>query len=489
MTRLFTAVLLCLGLGCRSIEPVFDAKTDTRPNAEQYEAPRLLDDATTHELSRLPQIGHQATRDDRVQRASHVQSAKVLPPEPPLPESLPEPFVADASVAADALTLEQLVDMAMTTNPAVARAGARLGALRGMWIQVGLPPNPTLGYAGEDVGLEGSAGQQGGFVTQRFVRGRKLALNRAVVSQQIFEAEQRLAAVEQRAETDVRAGFYRVLIAQRQIDLARELLNISRQAVETSEALLRAREVSEVAVLQNSMQAKDAQILVRRAEIEYTAAWNHLAAIVGNPDMQSRPLSGDLEQPPDDLSRDDVLDRLLRQSPELAEAVAELSTRRMMFRRALAEVKTDVNVQVSVRQEAITDDVLTNVNVGVPIPIWDRNQGAVRQARAQIVEAERNIERLELQLRDRLIDEFKRYEGARYEVEMYSAEILPRARRSLDLVTRGYEQGEIGYLSQLAAQRLFFETNLSYMRAQRDLWDTRLRIEGLLLDDSLNDET
>ena len=191
--------------------------------------------------------------------------------------------------------------------------------------------------------------------------------------------------------------------------------------------------------------------------------------MIGNPNLEQQPLAGDLEQGVDVIVWDDVLDQLLRQSPEIASAAAELSRARLAFQRALAQVKPDIGVQATVQHETITDDVLTAVQVGIPLPIWDRNQGAVRQARAEIIAAERNIERLELQLRDRLVDEFKRYGSSRYEVEMYSSEILPKARRTLDLVTRGYEQGEIGYLGQLAAQRTFFQTNLSYMRAQAEI--------------------
>jgi cobalt-zinc-cadmium efflux system outer membrane protein len=375
----------------------------------------------------------------------------------------------------------------MTNNPAIARAVANIGALRGKWVQVGLPPNPTIGYAAEDIGLENTAGRQGGFVRQQLITGGKLRLNRAIVSQEIAEAEQKLAAVQQRVVTDVRAGYYRVLIAQRQIELARELLKISQQAVDTSEALLRAREVNEVAVLQNSLQAQDAQILLRRAVNEHSAAWKHLSSVVGDPELARAPLLGDLQQGIDPLEWEDVLGRLLRQSPEMARAAAALTRARRKLARALVQFKPDVNVQATVQQESITDETLAAVQVGLPVPIWDRNQGAIRQARADIFAAERNIDRLELQLRDRLADEFNRYQSARYEVELYSSEILPKARRTLDLVTRGYQQGEIGYLNQLAAQRTFFETNLSYMRAQRQLWNARLRINGMLLDDSLGE--
>ena len=184
-------------------------------------------------------------------------------------------------------------------------------------------------------------------------------------------------------------------------------------------------------------------------------------------------------------SWDEALQRLLSDSPEIAAAFADLHRARWTLRRACAEVTPNVNVQVAVHHDAPADDVVTGLQVGVPVPILNRNQGAIRQARAEIAAAERNIERLELELRERLAGAFKQYADSRFEVEKYSLEILPKAKQTLDLVTRGYRQGEVGYLEQLTAQKTYFQTNISYIEALRDLWRGTIRIDGLLLQGSL----
>ena len=88
-------------------------------------------------------------------------------------------------------------------------------------------------------------------------------------------------------------------------------------------------------------------------------------------------------------------------------------------------------------------------------------------------------------LRERLAEAFRQYANARFEVDKYSREILPMSEKTLNLVTRGYRQGEVGYLDQLTAQRTFFQTNLSYIAALRELWRAKLKIDGLLLEGSL----
>ena len=55
-----------------------------------------------------------------------------------------------------AVTLQELEQMALTSNPAVAQADARIRALRGRWVQAGLPPNPSAGYMASEIGNEGT---------------------------------------------------------------------------------------------------------------------------------------------------------------------------------------------------------------------------------------------------------------------------------------------------------------------------------------------
>ena len=123
--------------------------------------------------------------------------------------------------------------------------------------------------------------------------------------------------------------------------------------------------------------------------------------------------------------------------------------------------------------------------MSVPIPLWDRNQGGIRQAQAEVTGAKQNVERVRLSLNRRLASVFRDYSDAAVTAENYSSEILPLAGRTFELVQKGYKQGEVGYLDLLAAQQTFSQTNLSYLDALGSLWASYLQIDGLLLDGSL----
>jgi cobalt-zinc-cadmium efflux system outer membrane protein len=74
---------------------------------------------------------------------------------------LPHPPGITAQSDDGILTLEELERLALANNPTLAQAQARIQAARGNWVQVEIKPNPVIGYAANEIGNEGEAGQQG----------------------------------------------------------------------------------------------------------------------------------------------------------------------------------------------------------------------------------------------------------------------------------------------------------------------------------------
>jgi cobalt-zinc-cadmium efflux system outer membrane protein len=121
----------------------------------------------------------------------------------------------------------------------------------------------------------------------------------------------------------------------------------------------------------------------------------------------------------------------------------------------------------------------------MPIPIWNRNQGGITQAGHEALAAARALEKLELDLQQRLAAVFQRYQTARAQVDRYSQAIVPNSRENLDLVRKAFAAGEYDFLQMLIAQRTFAQTELAYVEALQDMHVAALEIEGLLLSNSL----
>lgn len=420
-----------------------------------------------------------------------AQQPVVVQPLPPVLQVgglIPTPEGLPAVPPHGALTLTDLEQMGLVANPSVARAAALVGAARGQWVQVGLLPNPTVGYLGQQLGSGGLAEQHGVQFSQDFVRGGKLRLSRAVAEQQIAKAEQELVAQQQRVITDVRIGFYQVLLAQRQIELTDNLTLISRQGANTVDGLFRAKEASRSDVLQAQLELENSQILVQNSRYRYDAAWRSLTVVVGHPELLPQPLAGDAFAAPREFNYQDSLRRLLTASPEVAIAMTEIDLARTTLARARVEPIPNISFQglVNPVDNGIFGRSDGGVSLSMPIPILNKNQGAILRAQQEIVAAERAMQQLEFDLQNRLAPTFERYASARNQVERYRSTILPAAQESLNLVRQTYQAGEANFLNLLTAQRTFSQMNLNYLQALQSLRVSEAEIEGLLLSGSLS---
>ncbi len=395
------------------------------------------------------------------------------------------PGTAPAQPSGGTFTLSELEDLALATNPTLQQAAAEVMRLEGIWQQVGLKPNPIFGYQAAEIGNEGSAGQQGLFLGQEFVRGDKLELNRAAAGNAVAQARWNRETQQQRVLNTVRRRFYETLGATKTFELAKELQGLAEESARISRELEQAGEGTQLQVLQAEIEARNNQLLLNNARIRRRAALQRLAVAVGNPELQPQDLVGSLDQTPPGLEFDDVWNWLIERSPELQAAYYAVHRARWAIRRAEAEPIPNVEGQLGIAQDYATNDFVVNLQIGIPIPYHNRNQGNITAAQAEHIRACREIERLRLDLRDRLVAAFQNYQVSKTQADAYREEILPLAKKNLELVRRGYEQSQLDYLQLLTAQRTYFRRSLEAVNARTALWLSVVRIQGLVIAEGL----
>lgn len=407
-------------------------------------------------------------------------------------QAIPTPWVVDngapigmapnpAAAPTGSLSIAQVEQMAERHNPTLAQALRQIQALCGQQVQVGLYPNPVIGYQAEEIGDNGRAGQHGMFVRQEIVTANKLGLNRAVTSHAVRQAEWDWQMQRQRVLNDVRARAYEVLAAQQTVAITEELVRIGEAAVVVAEKLNKAREVSQVDVLQAQVEANTAKLQLYAARKTHAAAWRRMAVVAGVPDLPPAPLADSLHENLPNLSWNEIVTALLSESPQIAYARTGVERARCAVARACAGRIPNIEAGGAVRYNDDSNDTTVSLQVGVPLMIFDRNQGNIMQANAELLAAQREVERIELALQDRLAEVYRDYDVAHAQVEQYQHDILPYARQSLELTRVGYEQGEFSYLELLTAQQTFSRTNLAYVERLRELWLAAVQIDGMLL--------
>ena len=129
--------------------------------------------------------------------------------------------------------------------------------------------------------------------------------------------------------------------------------------------------------------------------------------------------------------------------------------------------------------------MIADFQVGMPLPTVDWNQGNIRKARSEIVIASASVEQKVIQLRQRLIKNYRDYAKAKLHVDAFSNSILPKSEKSLELITDGYRSGELNFLQVLTAQRTYFQAQLEYLDRLKTLRAQAILVEGQLLNASL----
>jgi len=385
-------------------------------------------------------------------------------------------------------TLEDFEAWALSTNPVIFELEAKLQSLQGKLLQVGLRPNPVVGVNGQDINETGGAGMYGVFFGRELVRGNKLQLSRSVVCAEIEVAQQELSEMRQRLETDVRVAFYDLLVAQEKLDLANLLNEIGQMAADTSEKLFSAKEVARSAVLQAQMESQNASVVRGQAVNEEQAARRRLAALLGEPDLPEQRIEGDLQKISSLADFEQTYDQLLAESPELSKLFENIQRARHHLKRESVEPIPNVTWQATVQFDTVGETVVSGFQVGFPLPKYNRNQGAIRQAEQEVAMAEFQVEKKALELRQRLATAYANYSQAKIQVDIYSQEILPKAKSTFELISEGYRQGEVDFVSFLTAQRTYFDANLAYVSGLKQLWQEHNLIKGLLLSASLSQE-
>lgn len=387
-----------------------------------------------------------------------------------------------------ALTLQDLEGIALANNPTLAQANAQIQGARGAACQAGLPFNPVMGYIGEQIGVNGTAGElQGGFVTQEIVTAGKLRLSRAKYAQRAQIAATIAEAQQQRVLNDLRTQFYRTLTAQRFVEIQRRLVANGDDNVQTLREMLNLGQTMGSAVLQGEVELRRDQLNLNDAENDVQHNLRTLAALAGIPQLSSTTLEDNLTTLQGPLDYDSALAQLLDNSPELIAAWQKIRHDEIQLERERVQPVPNILLDTRVGRNLESGDTTVGVSIGLPIPLFDRNLGTIQQAQADLCRAQAEARRLELELQTRLAAEYRTYVSAWQRLTEYQATMLPKAQEATNMLTQSYKDRRATWVDVLAADRLHMTLEAEYVHSLMTYRETDIAIRGMLLSGGLTE--
>lgn len=374
--------------------------------------------------------------------------------------SFPVFLILSASTALHAapLTLDNAIAQAFAHNRDLAAADLNAEAARGRVDQAGLWANPTL-----DTGLQSDllTGNDGGrkfdlSISQARPLGNRLKAAQAAARVGVTAAGANLANRRRQIAGAIAAGYVEVFALDRQVVLRDRLLAVGVRLADLAGKRAKLGEVSSLEVTAASLeqaklrQEKSILLAERAAKIQA------LRPLLGLEPTEDLEVAGDLAQllPPLQSSAAENMPAWKRPDRRAAELAIERVEAEQ--RAARADVRGDVTVGLGYEYErspASEADHLLGVKFSVPLPVRNKNQGRLRELRAEHTRAERELAALDLTIASEVAAARQRIELFRKVLDDYRLNVVPLAATAETELSNAYAQGQVSVFQLIQSQQ------------------------------------
>jgi hypothetical protein len=132
--------------------------------------------------------------------------------------------------------------------------------------------------------------------------------------------------------------------------------------------------------------------------------------------------------------------------------------------------------------------VTATTQVTVPVPVWDRNQGNIRQMQGALMRAVEEPHRVRADLTARLADAFRRYDENAKILELYRVDILPMQVQAFRATVQRHYGGDVGgvaYNDLIASEQNLVSTIGVYLTTLGAVWQAVVDTASMLQTDDL----
>jgi cobalt-zinc-cadmium efflux system outer membrane protein len=376
----------------------------------------------------------------------------------------------------DTLTLAGAVRRALRFSPAVHAAALEIDAKRGEALQAGLRPNPELGGWSWNVGEDPQ--EEALDVSQLFELGGKRLKRLRAAELDIGVTAWDYEAARLRVTSDTAQSFVDVLASQDRITILKELQSVA----ETFSSAVSERVQTGGS---NLVDVKRAQIEVTRAKAQLNeenavlaVAKRRLANNWGSRNADFSVAKGELTST-DHIPSPGQIGGYLDSNPDIARWAEEMVRREAVLDLERAKAIPDLTLTAGARRIESSDDTGAVLQLSVPLPLFNRNQGDIAAAQARILKGQHESLAARVAVNAVYLEAYSRLAASSERLKGLEKEILPSAQEVYDATSKGYSVGGFDLLNVLEAQRTVYATRLEIVTARAEFQKAKVEIEAL----------
>lgn len=369
------------------------------------------------------------------------------------------------------LLLEEALEQALMKNPALAASSHRVQAAAAHRLQAALLPNPELVLELEEVdraGMGWDSSESTIAIAQELQLGGKRRRRTDMA-----QAESELAGWDYETRrlnvyTGTTRRFVAVVAAQRGLDLARSMVGVAEETHRAVTERVNAGKEPRLQASKAEAELEVARIGQTDAENQLEVARRRLAATWGGESAKFEHAEGALDDVLDAIPPQHLLEPLLDRNPDLARWEAELRLRQAALSAAKAERVPSVTAAVGYHQYEEDGTDAFSFGVGLPLPLFDRNQGEIAAEKHRLAQAEAERRAILTALSTELAAAHTGLVSAHGRVLALREKVVPAMEEAFEAASGGYRQGKFGFIDMLDAQRGLFETHAALLEALED---------------------
>jgi outer membrane protein, heavy metal efflux system len=278
--------------------------------------------------------------------------------------------------------------------------------------------------------------------------------------------------------------FYRTLARRELLQVQRELLKVAEDRSLTVREMYNEGQARRPQVRLADIALQRSRLDVMSAENEYSQRFRELTSVIGV-DLNGGRVEGQLATTDQPMPFDAVLRRLWTESPQLAAARAKLVADQVTVRREEVQWIPNLTFSGGTGYDFENRSGVSMAGMQFNVPIFDRNQGTVRQAESDLTRQRNEVARVEWDLRMKLAEVYQRYLTAYQHLVEYQRVILPEARAAYRELLESYRANRVEWPDVLDAQHEYFDSQREYIQYLESFRVNEVLIFGFLLHDGL----
>ena len=375
------------------------------------------------------------------------------------------------------LTLEQAQDLAAARSFELAAAQRELDASGGGVRQAGALRNPELNATVEDTrSATRTTTTTLGFPLE--LGGKRVA---RVSAAERFRDLARAQLAEARAK--VRAGvisaYFSTVVAQERVKLADDSADLATRAADVVGKRVTAGKTSPVDATRARVDSANAQLELADARAELHSAKQALATTWGATSPHFDAVDGDIGLAPARASVADLLQQV-EAAPALISGRIEIDRRKALVGVERSKAVPDLVVTAGVKRDNELGRTQAVIGISIPLPLFDRNQGAVYEASQRAEKAQDEYEATRVRLIAEVNQAATRLATAQTSLQTIGETVLPAAQQAYDASTTGFEAGKFGFLDVIDSQRSLLQARARYLNTLSSAWQAATAIDRVL---------